>query len=49
MKFIFLHADKHWSLLQGDTIVLSECNHSIQNQSMPKVPKRSVHIFAISP
>ena len=30
----FLHADKHWSLLQGDTTILGECN-----QACPKYPK----------
>ena len=34
MKFIFLHADKCWSLQQGDTIILGECN-----QACPKYPK----------
>ena len=35
MKFIFLHADKHRSLLQGDTIILGECN-----KACPKYPKQ---------
>ena len=30
----FLHADKHRDLLQGDTIILGECN-----QACPKYPK----------
>ena len=30
----FLHADKHWSLQQDDTIILRECN-----QACPKHPK----------
>ena len=43
-KVYFWHADKHRSLLQGDTIFLG-----VQS-GMPKVPKiRRLHIFAISP
>ena len=33
-KVCFLGADKYWSLLQGDTIILGECN-----QACPKYPK----------
>ena len=42
MKFIFLHADKHRNLLQGDTIIPVY-------QGMPKVPKISLHIFGMFP
>ena len=28
MKFIFLHTDKYWSLQQGDTIILGDCNQA---------------------
>ena len=31
----FLHVDKHWSLQQGDTIILGECN-----QACPKYSKK---------
>ena len=32
--YYFLHADEHWSLPLGDTIILGECN-----QECPKYPK----------
>ena len=34
MEFIFLHADKHCSLQEDDTVILGECN-----QACPKYPK----------
>ena len=34
MKFIFWHADKHWSILQLGTIILG-----LRSQACPKYPK----------
>ena len=40
----FCYADKHWSVIQVDTIILG-----VHRQACPKYQKpRSLHIFAIS-
>ena len=44
MKLIFLPADKHKNVLQGDSITLG-----VDSQACPKYPKQQVYnIFGIS-
>ena len=42
MKFIFLHAGKYRSLLQGDTLIFGECN-----QPCLKYPKKFAYLCNI--